>query len=39
MTTFDTYGNQLEHEARRTIRTVALIVAVAWIVRWIARRI
>jgi len=37
MTTFDTYGNQLETEALRTARTIAIVAAVAIAVRWIAR--
>lgn len=39
MTTFDTYGNQLETEALRTIRTIAIVAAVLLVARWIARRI
>ena len=36
---FDTYGNQLETEALRTIRTIAIVAVVLLVARWIARRI
>jgi len=39
MTTFDTYGNQLEHEALRTTRTIAIVAVVLLVARWIARRL
>jgi len=37
--TFDTYGNQLEHEALRTTRTIAIVAVVLLVARWIARRL